>query len=306
MTHMLIAEAVAALGIASAGLAAHMMTRRGRGVSILIPFRCPSAGDQRTKNVEWLKRYWRAQLPGAEVIVGEDDSEGQPFSKSKAVNDAASRASGDVFVIVDADGYIPVDRVEHCVAEIRRARKAGQRLWFVPYRMFYRLTEAGSRLLLASDPRKPHRFASPLPQEYVLNDTDPAIGHWYGAMIQIMPREAFECVGGWDERFRGWGGEDHAAMRAMDTLWWPHKTLPTEVLHVWHPQLGPQGPKTLVSWRERMWEGQEDPQINSKLSHRYYAAQNKPPQMRRLVDEGRTDSPTEAALPKGRRRRNSI
>jgi len=303
ITHMLLE--VSAL-LAGAGVAAALWPRRGRGVSILIPFRCPDRHSQRVKNVDWLMRYWKAQLPGAEVIVGDDPMTDAPFSKSVAVNDAASRASGDVLVIVDADGFMSADRVMHCVSEIRAARKRGQRLWFVPYRKFYRLTEEASRLLLASDPRSPHEFREPLQQEYVLNDTDPAIGHWYGAMIQIMPREAFDEVGGWDPRFRGWGGEDHAAMRAMDTLWWPHKTLPSQVLHVWHPQLGPDGPKTLVSWRERMWEGQDDPQANAKLSHRYYAAQNKPPQMRALVDEGRSNSPIEAVRGRRRPRRNSI
>jgi hypothetical protein len=84
----------------------------------------------------------------------------------------------------------------------------------------------------------------------------------------------------------GWGGEDHAAMRAMDTLYWTHKTLSNQVLHLWHPQIGPQGVREWVHWKERMWEHQSEIGVNDKLSHRYYAAQGKPPMMRKLVDEG--------------------
>ena len=212
--------------------------RRGHGISILIPFRCLDKTNQRVKNFEWLKQYWSVQLPGAEIIVGEDEDMDKPFSKSVAVNNAASRATGDIFVIVDADGYIDPNAVLHCAKEIRKARRLGKKLWFVPYRQFYRLTQEASAELLASDPANPVLFPCPPKGNSMSSDTDPTMGHWYGAMIQIMSREAFETVGGWDPRFRGWGGEDHAAMRAMDTLYAPHKTLPGQVLHVWHPMLG--------------------------------------------------------------------
>jgi hypothetical protein len=303
--HMMVEAAL--LGAAGASVAAAALwPRRGRGVSILIPFRCPDRGNPRVRNVEWLKSYWKAQLPGAEVVMGDDPETDLPFSKSVAVNNAAAKARGDVFVIADADGYVSADSVMHCVEEIRSARKKGQRLWFVPYRLFFRMTEEASRLLLASDPRSPFPFSEPLAQEHVLGDTDPAVGHWYGAMLQIMPREAFEAVGGWDERFRGWGGEDHAAMRAMDTLYGPHKTLPGQVLHVWHPQIGPKGAAAVVHWKERMWEGQDDTGVNDKLSNRYYAAQGRPKVMRALLDEGKKQGTGAVGRTKGRSRRTSM
>jgi glycosyltransferase involved in cell wall biosynthesis len=280
--------ALTAVFAASVGFAFHK--RRGHGISVIIPFRA-SNDIQRIKNILWLTRYWRKALPGAEVIIGKDSLFDQPFSKSVAVNSGVAKSKGDVLVIVDADGYISADAVLHCAEEIRDARKRGQKLWFVPYRKFYRLTQCASHFLLQSDPDNPFRFPDPLPEEFVLGDTDPAVGHWYGAMIQICPREAFETVGGWDERFRGWGNEDHAAMRAMDTLYGPHKTLPGQVLHVWHPQIGPQGKQAQVHWKERMWAGQDEPGINDKLGGRYYGAYLNPDKMRKLLDEGKEGLP---------------
>ena len=121
------------------------------------------------------------------------------------------------------------------------ARKNKKKLWFVPYRKFYRLTQEASEVILNSKPSNPIKYIGEPPEIHLLNNTPfngtsgSSYGHWYGALVQIMPKEAFKEVGGWDERFRGWGGEDHAAMRAMDTLYWPHKTLPTPVYHIWHP-----------------------------------------------------------------------
>lgn len=263
--------------------------KKGKGISILVPFHCNDPESQRAKNWTWLKKYWHAQLPSAEIVMGTDarsENEQVPFSKACAVNDAASRATGDVFVIVDADGYIGAEEVLQCVEDIRTARKQGKRLWFVPYRKFYRLNEFASNLLLESSPKVPKQFSTPPLPCYIQSSDGSLFGHWYGAVIQIMPREAFYEVGGWDERFRSWGGEDHAAMRATDTLWWPHKTLPGQVLHVWHPMISPNGILPWVSWKERMWERQTTTGDNDKLSGRYYGAQGDKKRMRKLVDEG--------------------
>jgi len=267
------------------GLGLFRREKKGEGVSIIIPFRPSEKAKERLRNVLWLKQYWEVQLPGVEVILGDDPETHRAFSKSVAINDAVSRSTGDVLVIVDADGFIAIDHVMHCVNEIRHARERDRRLWFVPYRQFYRLNEEASERLLASSPANPYPLGEPPDLSLTINDTNPRTGHHYGAMIHIVPREAFELVGGWDESFRGWGGEDHAAMRAMDTLYWPHKTLPTSVLHVWHPMIGSDGVKRQVSWKDRRWEGQDDPTINNKLSYRYYYCMNKPEMMRKLVDE---------------------
>jgi hypothetical protein len=261
----------------------------GRGISILVPFHCPDENNRRSVNWRWLKKYWECHLPGAEIVVGDDSFAGPdvPFSKSAAVNDAASRATGDIFVIVDADGYIDIDSVIHCAKSIREAKKKGQRLWYVPYRQFYRLTDEASQKVLNSDPRNPYGFSTPPNPKDVQDTSGSQLGHWYGAMIQIMSSEAFWEVGGWDERFRGWGGEDHAAMRATDTLYWRHKTMPVQVLHLWHPMISPDGTSNWVHWHERVWANQTESGANDKLSGRYYGAYGDVKRMRALVDEGR-------------------
>lgn len=259
---------------------------RGRGISIVIPFRAPADPcSQRIKNFEWVVSYWQAQLPGAEIVIGRDNDPCRPFSKAVAINEGVAHTSGDILVIVDADCYIPSEVVLKCAHEIRAARRRERKLWFVPYRHFWRLTEEASWKVLCSPPRHPYEFpCPPLPCD-VIDCTGSSMGHWYGAMIQILPREAFHEMGGWDERFCGWGGEDHSAMRCVDTLYWPHKTVPGQVLHLWHPMNSRKGEKNFVHWSERMWDGQAQEGVNDRLTTRYTAAHGDRVRMRALADE---------------------
>jgi hypothetical protein len=251
-------------------------TRRkpGYGISLLVPFRTDNGRREETWN--WLQAYWRHELPGAEVVIGTDNH--PSFCKTAAVNRAAQKARGDVLVILDADCYVSGDVIEHCAAEIRQAVKRGRRLWFMPYRYFYRLTDTASREIISSNPANPQRYFASSPPRHKLQETKSIDqGHWFGALIQIMPREAFDLVGGMDTRFNGWCGEDVAFMHAVDTLYVPHKTVANGVIHLWHPSIG-------ASVRDRMWTGQAKPGGNGNLAAKYHRAMGDPVCMRELVD----------------------
>lgn len=260
--------------------------RKGYGITIIIPFRESDKFPRQKQNFKWIKKYLKCHLPWAQIVVGKDKHHHLAFSKSAAVNDGAKKATGDIFVILDADGYISIDAILYCAKKIRHARERGHRLWYVPYRQFYRLTNAASKRVLKSSPCHPYHFPTPPHPGDVQNTSGSGHGHWYGALVQIVPREAFETCGGWDERFRGWGGEDHSAMRATDTLYWAHKTLPGQVLHLWHPMMGRDGGlDNWIEWSDRLWENQETPGLNNRLALRYSQANNNVKKMRALLDE---------------------
>ena len=255
------------------------MTRRHRPqvqVSILVPFRPDPNAPHRLRLWNWLQDYWATELPYAEVVTA--DSRGEVFSKSAAINRAARRARGHVYVILDSDVYLPGEVVRYCADEIDWALRRGHRLWFVPYRGLYRLTEPATEQVLASDPRWPLRFGSPPPADMVESTEGSAHGHRFGAMVQIVPRECFEAVRGWQERFVGWGSEDVVQVRLQDTIWGRHKTTPTDVLHLWHPRIG-------SGYADRMWAGQTSPRGNERLASRYNQATCDPAKMRGLVAE---------------------
>lgn len=55
--------------------------------------------------------------------------------------------------------------------------------------------------------------------------------------INIVLRKYFEKVGGFDERFKGWGGEDDAFMIAMCTLCGSFsRPKGTKIWHLYHPK----------------------------------------------------------------------
>lgn len=243
-------------------------------ISILIPF---SSNDPlRIRNMEWLLAYWRHELPDAEIIMGVSHS--KVFCKGEALNNAIKKSKGKVIVIMDADAYIPGRIIERCANRILEERD--NHLWYVPYRHLYRLTRDVTELIIHSSPECPLRLPSPPPDGTYENINDRSkYGHRYGAMCMMFPREAYDLLGCFDERFRGWGGEDIALLRALDTLYGKHKTTNNDILHLWHPFIG-------NDYKTRMWKGQKYSNANDKLANRYNKATRHPGKMRELVDEG--------------------
>ena len=264
-------------------------------ISLLVPF--GGKDPWRLLVWSWLSRYWRHHLTGYEIIVGRDRKSTKrwhrrhprPFSKAVAVNNAFKRSHGDIIAIVDADAYLDYAVVMHWAERLRAQRDAGVRSWAIPYRYLLRLTEAATQALLATNPSEPFQFPVPPPAKDVEGSEGSAWGHVYGALIQVMPREAFVTVGGMDERFVGWGGEDRAFLLALETLWGPYQNSPNHVYHLWHPKIiaaegiDAHGKRSEI----RAWPGQVRIRSNDWLSGPYDMAAGNPEKMRALVDSAR-------------------
>lgn len=235
-------------------------------------------------------------MPHAELIIGRDKASEKhwyrkhppTFSKTAAVNDAFKRSHGDIIVILDADAYVQGEVIQHCADRIRAARRRGVHLWFIPYTRLFRLSEEITNEILESEPDHPLVIADPPPPKDVDGIDGSGWGHYFGALIQIMPREAFEEVGGMDERFRGWGGEDVAFLIALDWLFGMHKNTPNSVFHLWHPQFRADTWEDSrgQSWKVRMWDGQTASHSNDWLAQKYANSRGNPEKMRKLVEEG--------------------
>lgn len=247
-------------------------------ISLLVPFR--DDNEDRGRVLDWLTTYWLRYLPSAEVVLGYDD--GLPFSKSRAVNDAAKRARGRVFVILDADAYLRPSAIQDCADAIDEALAAGKRKWFMPYSHFYRIAQWETLCLLQTDPMAPYAVSSPPPQDWleVGANGNSTKAHQFGALIQVMPREAFEMVGGMDPRMAGWGSEDVAMLKSVDTLYCQHEVALNDALHLWHARPG-------TDHLTRRWIGQSWSPANARLAQRYAVACGEPALMQGLVDERR-------------------
>ena len=214
-------------------------------------------------------------MPEAELIIGHDDRKGV-FSKTRAFNDAFRRSHGDVIVLLDADAYYSAEQIRSCATQLRAARGRHQREWFIPYQFMYRLNQRATKRLLESNPRQPVQFTYPADPADVDGVDKAGYGKIFAALTMILPWEAVETVNRFDERFRGWGGEDVCFMRAVDLLWGKHHALRGGAFHLWHGNIGDD-------YDTREWSGQPGPRANNSHSLQYFQAVHDVKKMRKIV-----------------------
>lgn len=188
-------------------------------LSVLIPYR-PDGGP-RDEIFAWLLARYEKLLPEAEICIGENGDE--PFSRSKARNDAYRKATGRYFLVADADTLFHRSQIEHALDCVK-----GTRAWMLPYKWYYNLSYEYTTEVLKSAPDVT------IPEPNNPSQWEHRIESWAGLLV--MPRMAYEEVGGYDERFVGWGYEDNSFQLALDAIWGPFQRMDDGYcLHLWHP-----------------------------------------------------------------------
>jgi hypothetical protein len=177
------------------------------GAVVLVGWR----SSERWRTAAWamVRAFWEAS--GYPLFVGGSTQEG-PFSRAAARNEAARLAGDwDVAIVADADCLLELASVGNAVTRAR----AGHGL-ILPYRHFLKLGQAQTQRILGG-----HR----LPRTGHDRRTLPVGG------CLVVPRAVWDRVGGYDERFAGWGYEDTSFWAAaggaerVDGVMW----------HLWHP-----------------------------------------------------------------------
>lgn len=187
-------------------------------ISILIPYK--PDGEYRDKTWVWVRKRYEALMPNAEICVGTCDTE--LFSRSAAVNNAAKLATRDIFIIADIDLIFDLNQIAKAILSLT------EYTWIIPYTTLNYLTLNQTKKLQALNPSI--NIGSINFSDYKERDCK----FIYGGM-SIVPRECFQKVGGFDERFKGWGCEDDAFQRSLDALCGPHKRIKTALWHMYHP-----------------------------------------------------------------------
>lgn len=188
-------------------------------LSVIVPF-CPDGG-RRDLNFLWVKRRLRALLPDAEIII--PMQEYPPFSRSATHNAGALQATGDVLLFCDADMVFDLDLIENGLKIVQDVP------WIAPMNQKWDITWQGSNELLS---------LSPDVEIKALNL--PIYRKWgaercrAGAMIMIT-KENYYKMGGFDERFNGWGYEDNAFMLMAEATIGSYVETDNVAYHLWHP-----------------------------------------------------------------------
>jgi hypothetical protein len=185
-------------------------------VSALFPYKA----DDGFRDLLWsyVQKRYEKLMPDVEICVGVDCHE--PFCRSRAVNDAARKATGDLFMIVDTDVIYNPCLINGITSLIPCHP------WVIPYTNGYKLSRKATGDILEKG------LAGFLPvkkEDIEINIT------LAGSFINAMTRKAFEAVNGFDERFQGWGGEDNAFVMSLDTICGQHYRMNEDIYHLWHP-----------------------------------------------------------------------
>jgi glycosyltransferase involved in cell wall biosynthesis len=174
-------------------------------ISIVIPFRAET--EERQEIFDFVVARYSGYWPDAEIIVSDTDDE--EFSRSAARNRGVEQSSGEVLVLVDADTICNPRALEEATVMSAMSKR-----WVLPYQWYYNLTQDYTEEILAGNPTNK---VFPTDKGFTFVHK---IESWAG--ILVMPREAFDAVNGYDERFKGWGYEDNAFRLALDCIWGKH------------------------------------------------------------------------------------
>lgn len=224
-------------------------------VSIIIPFQTDNG--PRAEAFKWIVQYYNRVMPEAELCLGTIDHD--EINKSKAVNFAAKKATREIFVIADADVVYDPKLIVEAIKELKEAA------WVVPFTEIYDINRSKTEGLLQTTPS--------WPMDVKAKDCTKAnwIYKGFAGKLFVIPRVNFEAVGGFDERFIGWGGEDDAFSLSIQTLCGKLVNLNGGLYHLWHPsssyKTNPHG------------------KVNADLLNRYKRASGNKKQMLKLIHE---------------------
>lgn len=184
------------------------------------------------------------------------DADTPAFSRTAARNRAANDAgaSWDVAAFIDADCIIPLAALVEALTEARYSGKV-----VLPHDRFYPLSRSGSETA---------RFEPDISRWDPYWVADPWIARKRPSGVIVFPREAWEAVGGYDERFAGWGFEDTAMLWAIEDVALGWTRLPGPLWHLWHPEQA-------ATWRPE----------DKALFERYKMAHGHVGAMKSLLDE---------------------
>jgi hypothetical protein len=141
---------------------------------------------------------------------------GMPYCRSWALNVGARAARGKLLVFHDNDMLVP----RAYAAELWARSQEGYEIINLKRFIFY-LTDRHSGAICARDTR-----LAVMPAEAIVQNLEA------GGSV-AMASEPFFAIGGFDESFVGWGGEDNEFwQRALTRKVWPYAYLP--MAHLWH------------------------------------------------------------------------
>src|SRR6185369_1596603 len=162
---------------------------------ILVPRR--DDDGHRDRLWAWCRARWERYFPDLPIYEGHHDD--GPFNRSAAINRASRLADEDgrwdLAVVIDSDVFLLVSQVRKAIA---KAHKTGRVTW--AHRRWRGFHEDHTLRVLKTN----HDFGAKADRDDLdiyVQRTNPL--SW--SCCTVFPRKVWDDLGGFDERFIGWG-----------------------------------------------------------------------------------------------------
>lgn len=189
-------------------------------VSFLIPFRPTS--PERDRAFQWMIRRLDWFFHESQIVIA--DSSYDQFNRSEARNNALNQATNDICVVLDADTVWNKSLMVRAISTFQEENPP----WMIAFDRYCGFDARSTNKILKSDPAI-RLDESNYTYDLILDDVSSV-----GGLI-ILKREPLLEMGGWDERFIGWGWEDRAFAHSANMLLGPFFRLEDEtIFHLWH------------------------------------------------------------------------
>lgn len=204
------------------------------------------ASEYRLKNLIKVLS-WHAQTHSYPIVLVEQDKSSQlldinfpgrvshifvrnagPFNKAWGLNIGAASCRSEKLIFTDADNLMHKslkEAVDLCCPVYHFVK---------PYRQFIDLSQEQTDYILDESSTESVDFSRPdwFAQRENRGETFSLCSGTF-----IISRDLFDKLGGWDERFLGWGGEDDALSYKLQRMQPPSLGLSDNcVFHLWHPK----------------------------------------------------------------------
>ena len=212
-------------------------------VSIIIPYR--ETNEDRKKAYDYVVAYYNKLFPESEIITA--DSPYEYFNRGPAINKAVKEAKHDIIVLSDADSLMTPEMLQFAIDNLDKYS------YIVPFLGIDYLSKESSQLIYenAEDP-----YSSHLELERTWNNR--SLGG-----INIMKKENFYKVGGFDPNFQGWGFEDTAFSNMMEASVGPIGFGSSKLRHLYHADEGGQTSSPIYKNNELNFQRYKNADIES-------------------------------------------
>lgn len=216
------------------------LRRNDHGVAVIVPKdRAPDAS--RVRAWEAVREHLAHFHPEWPVIEGVCRS--ADWCKGEAIEDALTRSTADVLVIMDSDCLVPKEALDQAVALVQDGAP-----WAIPHNLVHRLSAQTTEHYLTRP--LPERLMAPTEQGTLTRN--PYVGYAGGGIL-VVRRVHYEAVGGMPFAFRGWGSEDQAFALILDTLIGKHVRGTADLIHLWHEPQHTRSKPLLVQHNSRRY-----------------------------------------------------